>query len=167
MKLKIVTTSILMACAMSANAEFMMGPPEDVREQAFDIISSYTDDATTADLQDQQANLSDLKAQLETLQAAETVDEDAVADVLSQLQDAAQTLRSDVQNIVSDNEELQTALSDLRPEGVGGGRPEGVGGSRPEGVGGSRPEGVGGNRPEGVSGGRPSGFGGGRPSWGG
>lgn len=114
MKMKSLVLSTLMLGAMPVYAGFMMGPPEAAREAAFETITSFTDEATTADLQAQRDAVTDLRSQLETLRSAETQDEEAIADAREQLREARQGLRGDIKDIVGENEELRDSLRDQR-----------------------------------------------------
>ncbi len=112
--IKALTLTALLAGSLPVSAGFMMGPPQEAREAAFETIVSFTDEATTASLQTQRDTLTDLRGQLETLRNAEEQDTAAITDVRGQLQDARQALRTDVREIVDANGELQTALQEQR-----------------------------------------------------
>ncbi len=112
--IKALTLSALFVGTLPVYAGFMMGPPQQAREAAFETIVSFADDATVANLQIQRDTLTDLRSQLETLRNAEEQDTTAISDVRGQLQDARQALRTDVREIVDTNGELKTALQEQR-----------------------------------------------------
>lgn len=116
MKLKTIALTTLLAGSLPVYAGFMMGPMGDNAADAFETILEYTDETTASDLQTQKDAVDALRTELGTLMNAEERDEEAITNVRSQLREARHDLRDDVRDVVSENDELKTALQTQREE---------------------------------------------------
>lgn len=115
MKLKTLAFTTLLAGSVPVYAGFMMGPPMGAgAEAAFDTILEYTDSGTAAELQTQKDAVDVLRDQLDTLTSAEVPDETAIAETRDQLREARHELGDEIRDIVSDNDELKSALKEQR-----------------------------------------------------
>jgi hypothetical protein len=115
MKIATLTGLVLMLLFTAADAE-MHGDrkhPHIGSEEAFELILSYADETTAADLTALRAQIDATRDELKALHGADEVDEDAVRALREELRTLRKGLFEQVRAIVDANEELRADLRAL------------------------------------------------------
>ena len=121
MKIATLTGLVLMFLftAADANKQGQRGHPNIGNEEAFELILSYTDETTAADLTALRDQIDATRDELKALHSADEVDEEAFNALREELQTLRRSLFEQVRGIVDANEDLKAELRGLAREARG------------------------------------------------
>lgn len=121
MKIATLTGLVLMFLftAADANMHGQRGHPNIGNEEAFELILSYTDETTAADLTALRDQIDATRDELKALHSADEVDEEAFNALREELKTLRKSLFEQVRGIVDANEDLKADLRGLAREARG------------------------------------------------
>lgn len=110
MKLKALFMTAFLFSFGSAQAAFMMGPPQEVKQEVFATVVENVDETTATSLTTKQEEVQSMMTEFKSLMEAEERDQTAIDTLREQIKTARDELRSEIKTVLDENDELKDTV---------------------------------------------------------